>query len=278
MMMRICTFLILLWLMPVNLSLAGSEGKSYTRVVSLDYCADQFMLKLLSKPQILAVSKDAEQHFSYMREQAVGLRQVRSLAEDVLVLQPDLIVRSYGGGPNASRFFERAGVPVVQIPFANDIEAIRQSILFVATQLGEPERGKVVVKEMDERLRSIRVSSSSRKVLYMTPGGVTSGPGTLVHEMLLAAGLRNFEQQPGWRSIPLETLAYESPDLVAASFFDTNSTDPFVWSATRHPVAQRQMAQRPTVKLQGAWTTCGAWFLLDAIESLAADQFRTAGQ
>ena len=57
MMMRICTFLILLWLMPVNPAIAGSEGKSYTRVVSLDYCADQFMLKLLSKPQILAVSK-----------------------------------------------------------------------------------------------------------------------------------------------------------------------------------------------------------------------------
>ena len=112
----------------------------------------------------------------------------------------------------------------------------------------------------------------------MTPAGVTSGPGTLVHEMLLAAGLSNFERRPGWRSLPLERLAYESPDLVAAAFFDLNTNHPALWSAMRHPVARRQIIQRPTVHLPGAWTSCGAWFLLDAIESLAAEEFPVASQ
>jgi iron complex transport system substrate-binding protein len=42
-----------------------------------------------------------------------------------------------------------------------------------------------------------------------------------------------------------------------------------MWSATRHPVAQRQLRDQETVMLQGAWTSCGGWFLLDAIEALA---------
>lgn len=244
----------------------------------MDFCADQFVLKLLPKSRILSVSMDSQRDFSYMREQAIGVRQVRPRAEDVLVLQPDLIVRSYGGGPHAQRFFERAGVPVVQIPFSNDIESIRQTILFVASELGEPDRGVVMVEEMDKRLRSIRASRVPKYALYMTPAGVTSGPGTLVHEMLLAAGLENFEQQPGWRSIPLERLAYESPDLVAAAFFEGKTNSPLLWSAMRHPVARRQMSDRPTVNLEGAWTSCGAWFLLDAIESLAAEELQVVGK
>ena len=79
------------------------------RIVSLDFCADQYVLKLADREQILAVSPDAVREFSYMRETAQGLPTVRSVAEDVLILKPDLVVRSYGGGPKAGDFFERAG-------------------------------------------------------------------------------------------------------------------------------------------------------------------------
>ena len=101
--------------------------------------------------------------------------------------------------------------------------------------------------------------------------GLTSGTGTLIHEMLLAANLENFEQRPGWYSIPASSsLAYDQPELVAAAFFDDGKSHPAMWSAMRHPVAQRQLREQATVKLQGAWTSCGGWFLVDAIEALAA--------
>ena len=106
------------------------------RVVSLDYCADQFVLKLLPRASILALSPDAEREFSYMREAAAGLQQVRPVAENVLTLEPDLIVRSYGGGPRAAGFFERAGIPVLQVPFANNLDDVRAMILTVASGLG----------------------------------------------------------------------------------------------------------------------------------------------
>jgi len=119
-------------------------------------------------------------------------------------------------------------------------------------------------------LQELPVSGETRTALYMTPTGATSGPGTQIHEMLLAAGLDNFEQRPGWRMIPLERLAYEQPDVVAAAFFDGTGDHLAMWSPMRHPLARRQMLDRPTVRLQGAWTSCGGWFLLDAIEALAA--------
>ncbi|MEO1407705.1 MAG: ABC transporter substrate-binding protein [Pseudomonadota bacterium] len=244
------------------------------RIVSLDYCADQYVLKLADREQILAISPDAVKDFSYMREAAVGLPTVRSIAEDVLILKPDLVVRSYGGGPNAAAFFERAGVPTLQVGWASNVDgeemgSIPNLIQHMADGLGHPQRGEALVDEFRTRISNIRARTTGDTALYMTPAGATTGPGSLVHEMLTAAGLTNFQQRPGWGSIPLERLAYEQPDLVAAAFFETLTNHPDAWSASRHPVARAQLAEPGTVPLQGAWTACGGWFILDAIEALA---------
>ena len=54
--------------------LAGFAQAEPTRptLVSLDYCADQFVLALADREQILAVSKDAERRFSHLREKAAA--------------------------------------------------------------------------------------------------------------------------------------------------------------------------------------------------------------
>ncbi len=247
-----------------------------TRILSLDFCADQFVLKLVDRDRILAVSPDADADFSYMRNEAAGVPVVRPVAEDALVLKPDLVVRSYGGGPNAAAFFERAGVPVLNVGWASDIESVKRVILEMAEGLSEPERGQLVVAEMNARLEALS-ANEPRTALYMTPAGVTTGPGSLVHEMLRAANLDNFQEQPGWRSLPLERLAYEQPDMVATAFFDAKTNHPDAWSAMAHPIARAQLRERPRVSLNGAWTACGGWFLMDAVEALANGRAKGAG-
>ncbi len=250
------------------------SGDRPMRIISLDYCADQYVLKLADREQILAISPDAVKEFSYMREAALGMPTVRPVAEDVLILKPDLVVRAYGGGPNAAAFFERAGVPVLQVGWASSVDSeemdsIPSLIQNMADGLGQARRGQELVKEFRERLNAIQPRRDRNTVLYMTPAGVTTGPGSLVHEMLVAAGLQNFQQIPGWRSLPLERLAYEPPDLVAAAFFETLTNHSNIWSASKHPIARAQLTGPNTVSLQGAWTACGGWFILDAIEALA---------
>ncbi len=244
------------------------------RIVSLDYCADQYLLQLADREQILAISPGGVEDFSYMRDAAIGMPTVRPNAEDVLILEPDLIIRSYGGGPNAAGFFERAGVPVLQLGWISSIDgaeegSIAQQIAHVADGLGQSERGAALTAEFRSRLAAIRERSSDAATLYMTPAGVTSGPGSLIHEMLIAAGLSNFQEESGWHSLPLERLAYEQPDLVAAAFFDSFFSTPDAWGAAQHPVARAQLTDRDVVPLDGAWTACGGWFILDAVEALA---------
>ena len=248
---------------------APSTRSTARRIVSLDYCADQFVLGLAHPRDILAVSPDAGAAFSYMRDAAAGLPAVRPRAEDVLILQPDLVVRSYGGGPNARAFFERAGVPVLQIGFADDIDGARAMIRHAARGLGVPERGEMLIAGMDARLRAARTHAPGTRALYVTPAGYTAGPGTLVHELLKAAGLENFQSRPGWRPIPLERLAYETPDLAAEAGFGKGADHDDAWNPFRHPVARRTMRSVPVASLDGATTSCGGWFLADAVATLA---------
>ncbi|MEM9172273.1 MAG: ABC transporter substrate-binding protein [Pseudomonadota bacterium] len=238
------------------------------RIVSLDLCADQYVLKFVERERILAVSPVATAEFSYMRDAARGVPVVQPNAEDVLVLKPDLVVRAYGGGANATTFFERAGVPVLTIGWAADIAAVMSMVQSIASGLGEPEAGAAVVAEMQQRLAQLP-DIESASALYMTPSGVTTGPGSLVHDILIASGVENFQNQPGWQPIPLEKLAYNRPDMIAAAFFDAYTNHPDAWSPMRHPVARAQLRERPTVQIKGAWTSCSGWYLMDAVEALS---------
>ena len=240
------------------------------RIVSLDYCADQYVLKFADREDILALSPDAGKRFSYMRAAAEGIPTVRPRTADVLALQPDLVVRTYGGGHDIADFMKEPGVPVVQIGFPQSIAEVRDEVLRVGTELGKPDEAEKLVADMDRRLKALAERSGpQREVLYMTPAGVTAGEGTLVHELFVAAGLRNFQNRPGWNPLPLERLAYDRPDVIAAAFFESQTNHVDNWSAARHPVARAQLLELPVVPLEGAWTSCGGWFLIDAVEALA---------
>lgn len=239
------------------------------RVVSLDYCADQYVLRLIDRARIAAVSPDATAEFSYMRDAAQGVQAVRPTAEAVLALRPDVVVRSYGGGPDIAAMLARAGVPTVQIDYADDVRAVRAAMLHAGRDLGAQRRAQAVVGAMDRSLAALPRGGTMRAALYVTPGGVTAGKGTLVDAMLRSAGLANFSRSTGWTDLPLERLARERPALVAAAFFDTRWNRPDPWSPAGHPVARAAFAGRPTVSLPGAWTACGGWFVADAIAALA---------
>ena len=246
------------------------------RIVSLDYCADQYVLGLVERSRILALSPDAGEAFSYLRAQAGGLPTVRPRAEDVLILRPDLVVRTYGGGPRAGGFFEQAGIPVLQIDYAPDIASVRAGIRRAAARLDAGARGEALIAEMDARIERARARGSRARALYLTPAGVSAGSGTLVHDLIEAAGIDNFDERNGWRSIPLERLAYEAPDVYAVpSFGATNHRN--AWTPFRHSVATERVAAGPAVPIDGSTTACGGWFLADAVEALAEGGVGAAG-
>lgn len=267
-----CGLFLLLAVIGVAVPFAGPAAAAPQRVVSLDYCADQFILKLADRDQILALSKDATKNFSYMAKAAEGIPTVASRAEDVLALQPDLVVRSYGGGHNIRGLLQRAGVPMAQLVFSIDFRSVNENAITIAALLGHPERGVALAAEFAARLAALqRPTAPPVETLYLTPGGVTAGPDTPVGRMFAAAGLQPYASSVrAWGPLPLEEMVLRKPELVAAAFFEQRSSRIANWSSARHPVTRRQISDVPLAAIPGATTTCQGWFIADAIEQLAA--------
>lgn len=244
-------------------------------VASLDFCADQYVLALADADQIIGVSPDAETEFSYLADKAAGIPKIRPTAEEILVLQPDAVVRLWGGGYGATDTLERYGIPVVQVSFAVTLEETKANLLAVGEALGHLDRAEAMVAELEERIAAVRSGSQEDRplALYVTPSGTTSGRGTFIHEIMTTAGVDNMSADLGtspWHPVNLEALALDPPDMIVAGFYDLRSGKLSNWSLSRHEFLRRQGDIRPVARIPSREIACAAWFVADAIEEIAA--------
>ncbi len=111
------------------------------RIVSLDYCADQFVLALADLAQVAALSRGSRRDDSYFRARAAGIRQTRGTLEEVLALNPDLVVRNWGGPWDAEAVYARFGIAVLQVGDSANFSLARANVIQAARAFGHPERG-----------------------------------------------------------------------------------------------------------------------------------------
>ncbi|MGB3627247.1 MAG: ABC transporter substrate-binding protein [Henriciella sp.] len=242
----------------------AAVGESQPTVVSLDYCADQFVMGLADRDQILAVSPHADRSFSHLRDKADGLPQVRALAEDVVALQPDLVVRSWGGDARALGFYEQLGIKTVQIGYASDFEGAARVTREIGAALGQDERADTLIEQLE-----FNAPETGKSALYLTPGGVTAGQGTMVDAIMQAAGIENAVSQQGWVTLPLEKLVQDPPERVLSAFFGFDEDTASNWSLSRHPAMQRILANAETIQMDESRLTCPAWFVADEARNVA---------
>ena len=258
----------------VTASLAGAPvGAVETRplrVMSLDQCGDQYALALAPDAD-LALSPRADDPDSWMREAAAGRRRVRPTLEAAISVDPDVVVRYWGGDARLLARLEARGARVVTIADATDFAGIRTTIRAAARAFDAEPRGDALIARMDARLRQAAEPSPAaptRRALYLTTGGFTAGPGTLVDAILSAAGLVNASLRPGFAPVSVERIALSPPARFVFGFFDRARAD---WRGPgRHPVVRRAAQGRVAARLPAASLTCPAWFAADAAAMLKA--------
>lgn len=240
------------------------------RATSLDFCADQFLLALARPSQIAALSRDAARDFSYLRDKAAGHARIRPDAEELARSRPDVAFRFWGGD---GRRLARTGVSIVTLDYAADFDGVRDNIRKVAEALHRPLDGEELIASMDERLAALAARpATNRRALYVTPGGVSAGGGTMIDAILRAAGVYNLAAGDGvlgWPALPAERLVQEPPELVIAGFFTSDAERINHWSAARHPALKRLFDDVPTVYLSPDIVACPGWFAIDAAEAIA---------
>lgn len=218
----------------------------------------------------MGVSTRADDADSRLRALAVGLPKRRVDLESALAARPQVVVRYWGGEPRLTRALEARGVQVVTIAEARDFAGVRANIRAVAGVLGRDEAGAAVIARMDQRLARAAGAWRGRPALYLTPGGATAGPGTLIDAILRAAGLTNAEVRPGFQTVSLEALALGRPPALVLGFFDTFQLAGDSWGLGRHRILRTAARENAVASLPGALLGCPDWSAAEAVERLAA--------
>jgi len=254
-------------LLAAGLAVAVNVQAAPPRVLSLDQCADQYVLALAPRETIAGLSPRADDEDAWLRSRARGAPLRRPTLETALAVRPDLVVRFWGGDPRLVRRLEASGARVVQIDEAADFDGVRANVRRVAAALDRRPQGEALIRDMDARLARSRGAWRGERALYLTPGGFTAGEGTLVGAMMAAAGLISVAG-PGYSPVSLERLVLTPPRLLVLGFFDTSRRDR--WGGGRHPQIRRLARSRAAASLPGSMLGCPAWFAAEGAERLAA--------
>ncbi|MEQ1611540.1 MAG: ABC transporter substrate-binding protein, partial [Hyphomicrobiaceae bacterium] len=257
---------------------AGTAAAKPSRIVSLNLCTDQILVDLVPRSRIAALTTLAiDRNVSAIADDVRGLRLISGAAEEVIGLDPDLVLASPIAAAPTVDLLRRLGRRVELVPFATSFDEIRASVRQIAVAVEEVERGEVLIARFDRALAAARSRAEKHpEALVYQVNGLVSGTGSLADAALKAAGLANQVERraiaPGAR-LALESIIVMPPDLVVLAH-GTHTYHTVVSDNLRHPALARVMARTAGMELPMPLWLCGGPRIADAVGMLAGARDR----
>lgn len=259
--------------MIVLLSLHGQAWAAAQRVVSLNLCTDELVLRLADRSRIASVTwLSQDRSGSNVPDLAAAVAINHGLAEQVIAAQPDLVVAGIFTTRTTVAMLKRTDIPVVEFGVPRTLDDARRQILDMARLLQEERRGEALVAAMDTRI----AKASGTRMPYrptavvLNPNGFTVGKDTLVDQILTAAGLENIAarlRMDNYGQIPLELVAAHAIDVLIVSA-SRDGPPALATEILRHPVLAKLDGTR-IVSMPGRLWSCAGPSIAEAVERLS---------
>ena len=255
------------------LGMAFAARAEPRRVVSTNLCADQLVLLLADRDQIVSLSQTAfEPALSNVVALARGIPRNHQQAEEIIALKPDLVMSSRYRELAVNAMLEKMGFRVATVPSPQSLAESFEVIRSLSRLLGHPERGDAMVAGMERRLKLLAAGQGSRPraVVYQANGG-TIGEKTLAGELLTRAGLYNLAGDLGverWGNLSLEQVINANPDIIIFEK-DGQEGNSLAQMALHHPVFRDLKARRQSVAVPSRLWECPGPWNMDAVELMA---------
>lgn len=269
----LCAFLMGVAFWP-SFSISADKGIEKPSIVSLDFCSDQFVLYLADKEQITAVSKAAEDIHSFYRERAQDIPKSNSTIEEVIMLNPDVVIQTYSSAAHMAEMTERTGISLIATEYGSDPDTVYKNMAMLGKVVGQEERAVEFNQNYERRLKEIKAKPQSKlTVAYITPSGTTAGVGTSVDDIIKLSGFESYaavHNFNGWLSLPVENLVMDPPDIFITGYFEEGAVTQSSWSLARHDYLFKMMKNIPTINIPSSYMSCNGLFIVDAAERIRA--------
>jgi len=235
-MLRVLLLTIIFYL-PAHAAASDEIG-----VASINLCADQLVMLLAEDSQIRSLSNLSHQEAgSYYFERAREYPVNEGNAEQILNLQPDVVIAGQYSSPHTLALLREVGLEVHILPIADSIEQMFENIESVSRWVGQED-----------------------------PNGYTSGASSLRGEVIELAGFRNAASEAGIESygkLSLEAPINLNPDALIESPYS-----PGTWSRaqamSQHPALRSAGIDPQIIPIPSRMMVCAGPWTLDVIEQL----------
>lgn len=241
------------------------------RVVSMNLCTDQLAMLLAEEDQLVSVSYLArDERASAMAEEAERYPVNHGLAEEIFLLDPDLVIAGQFTSTATVAMLRRLGIPVVTMAPAYSLDDVRKRLTEMGKLLGREAAAAELVAKFDADLAALRDALTTRpRAAIYSANGYTSGPESLAGAILDAAGFDNVAKEAGLPVgglLPLERLVLLDPDVVVLP-------QPYPGASRseevlHHPAVLALRERASTSPLTDRDWICGTPHVLNAIKEL----------
>jgi len=265
--------LLKLALLFVSLLVANVSYSQPQRVVSINLCADELLLLLADPSQIVSLSYlSQDEQYSSWSSDAAQYPVNYAGAEEIIALQPDLVLAGQFSDPMVLRLFRQQGIKVVPIKRAQSLAELFDATLQVGNLLGHSALAVEMVAKWKAEIELLTVQNeeSMPSMAMIGPNGYTEGRGTLRDQLLMKAGLRNVASDMnmvGNAEFSIEQLLVAQPDLLAIED-STRNRHSLAQRLLQHPALQGLSSQRVTVPAS-LWSCPGPSYVV-ALQRLVA--------
>jgi iron complex transport system substrate-binding protein len=245
--------------------------RHHPTIVSLNPCSDAVLAEVAQPGQLLAISHYSQDPASSSMDLAIAarFRAVTGSAEEVLALQPDVVVADPFLAPATRTALGRAGIRVETLPIARNVEDSRDQVLSLSRLAGDENPGILLNARIDAalaRAAAPRINAPIPAVVWQA-GGIVPGRDTLVADLLARTGFTLASASRGMgqaEHLSLEQLLARPPDVLFVAG-DGRSQENRMLS---HP-ALDALAGTRRARFDASLLWCGGPTIVRAVERLA---------
>ena len=189
------------------------------RVVSLNLCADAYLMAFAKPEQILGLTRQSsDPTLSAFVEEASNFPVSGGRMSNIIEQHPDIIIiNNYSPPPNKA-LMDRLGIKIVKLDAANSYQTARTEILQLGKAIHRLEAAKAYLAQLDKELEDARHT----KLTYMPSiinyqrRGIVVGETHILDDIIQLAGAQNLGRDTGRTIGPmsLENLIRLQPDYV----------------------------------------------------------------
>jgi iron complex transport system substrate-binding protein len=246
------------------------------RLVSMNVCTDQLVLRLADPEQILGLSRFSRD--GWQGPNATDLSRYPLLsggAEDVLLIRPDIVVASAFDKRSTRELLKAKGLHLVELAVPRTLDEARQQIREVGDITGHPDRAAAEIARLDAALARARAAVAERhyRVLPLSRRGWVAGSDSFVGSLLGETGLRSAAGDLGFAFggfASLEAIVNLRPDFIVVSQAGDYARDDGQ-AFLLHPALARFYPPEKRIVIPERMTECGGVMLADALDALTAE-------